>query len=70
MKVEGSIALFTGAHRGLGAAFCPRSSSEARPRSTPEHATPGHPTTRVPSPCNSTSRQRQTSPRPLSVVAT
>ena len=39
MKIEGSVALVTGANRGLGAAFCRRSSGAAPTRSTPGPAT-------------------------------
>ena len=58
MKIEGSVALVTGANRGLGAAFCRSSSTEARPRCTPAPATSTASTTTASSPCSSTSPQR------------
>lgn len=39
MKIEGSVALVTGANRGLGAAFCRTLLERERPRCTPALAT-------------------------------
>ena len=43
VQIDGSVALLTGANRGLGAAFCPPCSNVARPRSTPAPASPRPP---------------------------
>jgi hypothetical protein len=70
MKIEGSVALVSGANRGLGAAFCRTLLDRVPPRCTPRHATPRRSTMPVWFPSGSMSRPRRTSPRPLIAAAT